>query len=401
MRPEERESSWDYIRATLMLLGIPFHAAHPVSYEGWSVRSDSHAMVFDALIIVVHQFRMEGFYIVAGYFAAMLLSRKPPVVWFKTRLVRLGLPLITCMILLNPFQMLATAIFEARQHGWDWNVVLANTIQYLSVLDFRWIRHLWFLIVLLEFSFLLFALHKSGWIKPIQARMDRVLQGRTIKLRFVLIALYCAAAVTAICAELVLRRYESYPHIVQQMLSLTIVTEFIRFLPWFLIGYVFFRHRNALNAFRQVGQISLAILAILLSAFVAIELAAITGHFAKGYLTNLSELLLGPAVSVLCCAFIYKGFGKLHRHGRVVQYFVDASFTIYLFHQPVIMMAFVLFMQDITNPYLIFILLCASAMGVSMLADLLIRQSVTASYMFNGKRPVRVLAREAPAVRPL
>jgi glucans biosynthesis protein C len=401
MRPEERESSWDYIRATLMLLGIPFHAAHPVSYEGWSVRSDSHALIFDALITLIHQFRMEGFYIVAGYFAAMLLSRKPPVEWFKTRLVRLGLPLVTCMILLNPFQMLASAIFEATQNGWGWDVVLPNTIRYLSVFDFRWIRHLWFLIALLEFSFLLFILHRSGWMTRIQARLDRLLQGRTIKPRFVLMALYSASAMAAIFAELILRPYETYPHIIQRLLALTVVTEFIRFLPWFLIGYVFFRHRNALEAFRQVGKVSLAILVVLVSVFLAIELAGITGHLGKGYLINFSELVIGPAVSVLLCAFIYKGFGKLHRHGRVVQYFVDASFTIYLFHQPVIMMAFVLFMQDMTNPYLIFILLCASAMGVSMLADLLIRQSVTASYMFNGKRPMRMPTLEARVARPL
>lgn len=401
MRPEERESSWDYIRATLMLLGIPFHAAHPVSYEGWSVRSDSHAIIFDALITLIHQFRMEGFYIVAGYFAAMLLSRKPPVEWFKTRLVRLGLPLVTCMILLNPFQMLASAIFEARQNGWGWDVVLPNTIHYLSVLDFRWVRHLWFLIVLLEFSFLLFILHRSGWMTLIQARLDRFLQGRTIKPRLVLMALYCGSALAAICAELILRPYETYPHIVQRVLALTVVTEFIRFLPWFLIGYVFFRHRNALHAFRQVGRVSLAMLVVLAGAFLAIELANITGHLGNGYLTNFSELVIGPGVSVLLCAFIYQGFGRLQRHGRMVQYFVDASFTIYLFHQPVIMMAYVLLMQDMTNPYLIFILLCASAMAVSILADLLIRQSVIASYMFNGKRPAKVPVREGRVVRPM
>ena len=278
---------------------------------------------------------------------------------------------------------------------------MPNAIRYLSVVDFRWIRHLWFLIVLLEFSFLLFVLHRINWMTWIQARIDSLLSARTIKPRFVLIALYCGAALAAICAELILRPYESYPHFLQQVLALTVVTEFIRFLPWFLIGYVFFRHRNALYAFRQVGKVSLAILVVLVGAFVAIEIANVTGHLAHGYVINFSELVIGPAVSVLLCAFIYKGFGRLHRHGRVVQYFVDASFTIYLFHQPVIMMAFVLFMQDMTNAYLIFFLLCAAALGVSMLADLLIRQSVIASYMFNGKRPVRMSALEAQVARPL
>ncbi len=77
-----------------MWLGIVLHVAaiystHPMP-NAWL--DDQHTAVADALILVIHVFRMPAFFILAGFFAALLAQSRGPDGLLRNRLARLALP---------------------------------------------------------------------------------------------------------------------------------------------------------------------------------------------------------------------------------------------------------------------------------------------------------------------
>ena len=89
----ERFHALDGARAIMLLLGIPFHTAAMYSLNGgWLVDAHEPSRAASLISTLVHAFRMQGFFILAGFFAAMLLARRPPGQWLSSRVKRLLVP---------------------------------------------------------------------------------------------------------------------------------------------------------------------------------------------------------------------------------------------------------------------------------------------------------------------
>src|SRR6266498_4861018 len=72
-----RYHSLDALRGTMMLLGIYLHAAVAFSRHGsWPWKDGSTTGVFDLSLGLIHAFRMPVFYVMAGFFAALLLEQR-------------------------------------------------------------------------------------------------------------------------------------------------------------------------------------------------------------------------------------------------------------------------------------------------------------------------------------
>jgi len=85
----------DNLRALMMWLGIVLHVAviHLVREPAilpW--RDDRRTPWADLLMAFIHAFRMPVFFILAGFFVALLLARRGPLGLARHRLLRLGLP---------------------------------------------------------------------------------------------------------------------------------------------------------------------------------------------------------------------------------------------------------------------------------------------------------------------
>src|SRR5690606_974443 len=85
-----------------------------------------------------------AFFLVAGYFAALLLARRPPGEWLRGRFRRLGVPLLASLVTLIPLLNIACELsnFQLAEALASWRHNATTSGGY-------WVRHLWFLIVLL------------------------------------------------------------------------------------------------------------------------------------------------------------------------------------------------------------------------------------------------------------
>lgn len=92
----ERIHALDAVRAGALLLGVAFHAA--LSFlpgpQIWVVR-DVESEGLSIFFFVVHIFRMTAFFLIAGFFARMLVERRGVRGFVRNRAIRIALPLAT------------------------------------------------------------------------------------------------------------------------------------------------------------------------------------------------------------------------------------------------------------------------------------------------------------------
>jgi glucans biosynthesis protein C len=111
----ERYHGLDTLRAAAMLLGVAIHAAVPFvasAPEEFQIGTQ-RAWTFDFLAWAIHGFRMPLFFVVAGFFAALLLTRQGTAGFVRQRARRILFPFLVALALYNVPLALVDA--QARQ----------------------------------------------------------------------------------------------------------------------------------------------------------------------------------------------------------------------------------------------------------------------------------------------
>lgn len=139
----------DNLRAILMWLGIVLHvsavyATHPMP-NVWL--DEQRTVLADGLITVIHVFRMPAFFILAGFFAALLAQSRGPGGLLRHRLARLALPFLIFWPILWTLTSLAVLLFLNRLalNQWGFDLAVAANVPDKGVTTL----HMWFLWLLL------------------------------------------------------------------------------------------------------------------------------------------------------------------------------------------------------------------------------------------------------------
>src|SRR3954447_16976070 len=98
----ERRSDLDALRAGAMLLGIVLHASMSFFPSFWMVADRRQDPGFGILFSAIHGFRMPLFFVMCGFFSAMLLHRRGRGSLAKHRFQRVFLPLVVGMFTIVP-----------------------------------------------------------------------------------------------------------------------------------------------------------------------------------------------------------------------------------------------------------------------------------------------------------
>lgn len=142
--PAPREYFLDSIRAWLMLLGIPFHISLIYSTHSWHVNSATPSWWLTLFNDFIHAFRMQVFFVISGYFSYMLFLRYPLKRWWKVRVERVGIPMLTAIPLLTLPQFILLQYVKEKTENWP----TLSAYEKYNTLAWELISHLWFLLVL-------------------------------------------------------------------------------------------------------------------------------------------------------------------------------------------------------------------------------------------------------------
>ena len=98
----QRRHDLDALRAIAMLLGIVLHSAVSFTPMPWIVQDSQQSQFFYYLVIFIHGFRMPLFFLISGFFTAMLWRKRGLLALLKQRSKRILLPLILGMWTIIP-----------------------------------------------------------------------------------------------------------------------------------------------------------------------------------------------------------------------------------------------------------------------------------------------------------
>ena len=97
-----RRHDLDALRAIAMLLGIVLHAALSFSSIPWTVKDSQQSGFYDVLFGSIHGFRMPLFFMLSGFFTAMLWRRRGLGGLIMQRLKRIAFPLFLGCLTIVP-----------------------------------------------------------------------------------------------------------------------------------------------------------------------------------------------------------------------------------------------------------------------------------------------------------
>jgi len=368
---EQREHSWDALRALLMLLGVPFHAALPYSFGvDVIVESDDPALSAELLGTVLHSFRMGVFFILAGYFAARMLETRGARTWYAGRLRTLGLPLLAGMMFIVPVQL----ALRAHIAGLETGDAAAATRTLLLTPGTHWTSHLWFLVVLLEFS-LVAAL---AW--------PRLRQGLLALAQS--IAAYPAPVVALVLAPFVILPrllFAASPFDTEAAAIILDLRRFLEYAPFFALGLMLHLNPGLLAGFTRLNW-GVAALAIGSSAL-----------FAYADLRGLPAIALAAkAVAGVAWGAVLLGLSRRYFTGRhaVIAWLAGAAFTIYLFHHPLVFLLAFMLEETSFAPELRIAIIVGVAVALSCAIHALVERVPVLMLFLNGRRarPARATA---------
>ncbi|MCA1964360.1 MAG: acyltransferase family protein [Prosthecobacter sp.] len=98
----DRRHDLDALRAFAMLLGIALHAALSMTGGLWMVIDTRSSGLFFLFVSAVHGFRMPLFFLLSGFFTAMLWRRRGLRALLRHRFQRVFLPLLLGMVTVAP-----------------------------------------------------------------------------------------------------------------------------------------------------------------------------------------------------------------------------------------------------------------------------------------------------------
>ncbi len=159
MQAGERIHWMDNLRALAMLAGVVFHAAlaySPLMQPIWPAADAGRSVVVDAVAWFLHMFRMPLFFVVAGYFAALLVARRGMGGLFRNRCARVLLPLLLFLpVVMTSMDWLTANAAATVAHPSPALVWIRSYIDEHGAMPFlpSW-AHLWFLFYLMLFTVL-------------------------------------------------------------------------------------------------------------------------------------------------------------------------------------------------------------------------------------------------------
>ncbi|WP_411738673.1 acyltransferase family protein [Peribacillus sp. S4] len=370
---------FDNGKALASILGFFYHVGLVFSIP-WNINSDPEDFNdgIHLLTQILSLFRMPLFMFIAGYFAIYSVKKYSIHSFSKNKLLRLGVPLLATLYTFVFIQFLYTDVLFK---GSSTFVDVVHKITPWS--DTFSLAHLWFLYLVMIYSFLLYFIDKF-----ITKNSDcfRSMKERLANLKYLSNdILFILFSFSSSLFFMVITKVSPVSH------DLLPFSNFGTFLPYFIMGtltYIFWdKYSNLFFNFTKKRVVASIIVAIL--------------AFIPTYLTQNSENLLVTVVGLvfttiakyysllLTMHILYKFLNKTN---KLLRYLSDSSYSIYLLHQPVIVVISYYYLEYLdTSSYISYLCILAASIFVAYLIDfVLIRKTKIGKFLFTGVKIQRI-----------
>lgn len=373
--PAQREYFLDSIRAWLMLLGIPFHISLIYSSHTWHVNSADSSWWLTVFNDFIHAFRMQVFFVISGYFSYMLFLRYPLKRWWKVRVERVGIPMLTAIPLLTLPQFIMLQYVKGKAENWH---TLSLYDKY-NTLAWELISHLWFLLVLIiltTVSLWLFSLLRNKWTAANKSRLTTLSMSK-----LTLIFLFTGVGYAAIRRTI----FSVYPSILGDGMFNFVVMQTLFYVPFFLLGALTFISPELKALFTRPSR------SCTLGAAFAFAAYLLNQRYGSGdawmYET---EYVITMVMGLWMVNVVFSlGHRLLNFQSARVTYFVNASLFIYLVHHPLTLFFGAYITPHITSNLLGFLCGLVFVIGIALALYEIHLRIPLLKFLFSGKPAVK------------
>ncbi|POP41933.1 glucans biosynthesis protein MdoC [Superficieibacter electus] len=318
--PAQREYFLDSIRAWLMLLGIPFHISLIYSSHIWHVNSAESSWWLTLFNDFIHAFRMQVFFVISGYFSYMLFLRYPLKKWWKVRVERVGIPMLTAIPLLTLPQFMMLQYVKGKTETWH----TLSLYEKYNTLVWELTSHLWFLLVLTILTTA--GLWLFSLLRRRQEQQQGVLLARLTLSKLTLIFFLLGIAYAALRRTLLI----VYAPVLSDGLFNFVVMQTLFYIPFFILGALAFINPRLKELFTTPSPWCLA------GAIVGFVAYLLNQRYGSGDAWMYETESVITMVFGLWMVNVVFSFGHrlLNFQSARVTYFVNASLFIYLVHHP-------------------------------------------------------------------
>jgi glucans biosynthesis protein C len=390
----ERLHALDAVRGYALLTGVVLHAAAAFlpgfPFASWRLEPSTTASV---IYYVIHFFRMSAFYLIAGFFARMMLERRGFEAFAKDRSKRILLPLVAglpvVMIVIGlglvlgalPYGKAYLTSLMAPPPTTEGNAPPGGGIS---------LQHLWFLYYLLMFYILTLA------ARALVRAMDRrgSLHAACDKTVAFMMRGVWGPVLLALPATLYYWQYQQWSEwfgLPAPMFLVPDVGALIGYGVAFGLGWLLHRQIPVLLGLRNTWLVYFVVAVAL--TIVCLEIIGTTplwqGHNIEG--SERAVYALAYMVGVWCWVFALVGASVrfLSAQQPATRYLADASYWIYLMH-----MAPILFFITLLRPYhlpwaLNFMIILGGSMPILLLSYHYLVRFTWVGAILNGRRHTR------------
>lgn len=359
----------------MMALGIVLHAANAywvVPSPLWPYDDPQEHIVADLLVMVIHTFRMPTFFLMAGFFAALLLERRGVVPMLRNRFMRVVVPFLVFWPLLVPL-VFAGGTFASAHVESDIGVAARSAwAQLVSGAGYRDSTiHLWFLYDLALFYG--FAVTSSALFKrlPIVSTQFRALFRWALTSKGAVLWFALPTAVSFIPMHTgTFDTHASFAPAVRELCAYGLI---------FGYGWTLYGERDLLAAFSRSPWLNLILGGL---AFFTWRAVAEQGSSLEPLALLLSALTTWLLVFAMTGLFLR----YLGRYSAVGRYFSDASYWVYLVHLPLVLWVAGLLAQWQVSALVKLVVVVVTATGLSLATYYAFVRSTAIGALLNGRR---------------
>lgn len=352
----------DAVRAFCLFFGIFFHASLIYSPQlDWIINAAERSPWLVLPGAASQAFRMVTFFVISGFFSALLLTRRPVGEWLATRVMRILLPMVTTGILLNTSSVWLHKLCHDGRCDFSSGAIAGMAPVELRAL----LQHMWFLetlLILILLTAVAYQLSTKPRIAAMARRFGRFAMGGSETVLRPFLITFAALLLT----QGVLAKGQSE----------TLETVMV-FLPYFALGAALALSPQLLARYRRLTPAAV----IFGAGFLLLAMAAYAFDAPSGQ-RKLAQALSGLCFSRLLIALAYRHLDRPHPFLRRA---ADLSFSVYLIHQPLIVILGVAFFAVDLSPVTEFLLISALTLVISWQGAVLIDRSAVARLLFNGK----------------
>ena len=367
----------DNLRALAMLAGVLFHAAlaySPLLHPLFPTADRSNSGVVDLFAWFLHLFRMPVFFVVAGFFTAMQVRRRGLGGMFRSRLLRIGLPLVLFVPLVH------AALAHSTLHA---AVTVANPSPLLMLIRGflqagplpphpPGTSHLWFLYYLMLFCVLVWVA-RSFDLGRFAARAASLHPAWLVGG----LPLLLVPALASVSAP-----HPAPESLLPQFWALAYYGTF------FALGYLMHGHVHIVDRYGRwaawlfAGSVGLYVVFLVVLEQRSPEAAGAAATWPIALL----EATIGVWMTIAClCA----GRALLDRRNGVLRYLADASYWTYLVHLPILFVIQYRLMDLALHWTAKFGLSVLLTMAACLLAYHFLVRSTVLGRVLGGRSPVR------------